>query len=676
VSGADLHDAVAAYRCVDDFFGAPSVDVDETRAEPVPHRYVHGGFDGTATRFSYCFPERYERRFFHYLQGGFGGSEHVATGGMTEFAGVAYAASRGGFLVESNQGHAGAETCPKGGDDATVYAYRASAEAARFARHLAAAIYGEPPEHGYVFGGSGGGYRTIVCMERTEDRVWDAGVASVVGSENTLHKYAAMNNARRLLGTRFDAVVDAVEPGGSGDPFGGLTTAQREALADLYACGFPRGAERSVAEGFNAGVFLWTWQAEILLERQAEYFDAFWSQVGHAGADGALDDAVIDVKTTVARTVTPDEAAEYPISGFGRMLLTAPPDKRVGIILSGEPLDGVDGARITITSGAAAGRRLYCVTSADGLLVGSSMGEAQTQLFDGVEPGDEVHLDNRDFLAYCSSYRHHPGTAAEVARLRVDGRPIHPQHEWLDMASTSSAVFGGLETTGALRRPLFLVQHTHDSSGWPSGGTGYADDVLAAGDPPIVEQFRFWWLEHAEHVPAGSIPARARPVPTTRLIDFGGAHEAALDAMVAWIERGVRPPPSTIAGVEELDQRLVLPDTAAERLGLQPVAIATADGAARADVRVGDAVAFVVDAAAPPDAGAIVEIAWDFDGRGTWPVVHRPRPATSVRHEVTQMFDEPGTYFPVARVVSHLAGDGDDPFARVTNLGRCRVVVR
>ena len=82
------------------------------------------------------------------------------------------------------------------------------------------------------------------------------------------------------------------------------------------------------------------------------------------------------------------------------------------------------------------------MTSADGLLVGSSMGEAQTLLFDGVEPGDEVHLDNRDFLAYCYSYRHHPETAAEVRRLAIDGQPLYPQHEWLDMASTSSPVFG------------------------------------------------------------------------------------------------------------------------------------------------------------------------------------------------------------------------------------------
>ena len=54
----------------------------------------------------------------------------------------------------------------------------------------------------------------------------------------------------------------------------------------------------------------------------------------------------------------------------------------------------------------------------------------------------------------------------------------------------------------------------------------------------------------------------------------------------------------------------------------------------------------------------------------------RPSPAASVRHEVSHSFTEPGTYFVAARVVSHLAGDPNDPFARVTNLARCRVVVR
>jgi hypothetical protein len=263
-----------------------------------------------------------------------------------------------------------------------------------------------------------------------------------------------------------------------------------------------------------------------------------------------------------------------------------------------------------------------------------------------------------------------------VRRLAVDGRAVYPQHDWLDMASTSSPVFGGLGTTGKLRRPLFLIQHTHDSSGWPSGGTGYADDVREVVGSALNEEFRFWWLDHAEHIPAASIPARSRPVPTTRLIDFGGGHEAALDAMVAWVERGVAPPPSTVFVLDAQDKGLQLPASAGDRLGIQPVAIATANGGARAEVGVGDVVSFAVDAAAPPDGGAIVEIAWDFDGSGTWPEVHRPEPAASVRYEVSYTFAEAGTYFPAARVVSHLAGDADDLFARVTNLGRCRVVVR
>ena len=90
--------------------GAPFVDVDEQRDEPVPHRYVHGGFTGTATRFACSFPDGGGARFFHFLEGGYGGNEHSPVGGPG-FPGVAYAASRGGFFLQGNQGHIGAEPC-------------------------------------------------------------------------------------------------------------------------------------------------------------------------------------------------------------------------------------------------------------------------------------------------------------------------------------------------------------------------------------------------------------------------------------------------------------------------------------------------------------------------------------------------------------------------------------
>jgi hypothetical protein len=671
-----MDDMITTYDPVDAFFGAPFLDVDDQRSDPVPHRYVHGGFATTATRFSFYFPADAGERFFHYLEGGFGGNERASTLGRDFFGGLRYAASRGGFFVESNQGHVGAEPCPKAGEDATVYAYRASAESARLGRHLATAIYGTAPRHGYLFGGSGGGHRTLCAMEHCEhDDVWDAGVASAIGAAGTLGKYAAMNNARRLLADRFEQVIDAVEPGGSGDPFETLSGPQREGLADLYACGFPRGAERSVPDGVNAGVYLWTWNADFLVKAQAEYFNRFWSEPGHAGFDGLVDDHVINLKTTVARVVLPEEASTYPQSGFGRTLLTAAPHKRVAIIVTDDPPTNVEGARLTLTSGAAAGRSLYCVISTGGLLIGSGIGEAQTRLFDDVEPGDEVHIDNRDFLAYCYHYRHHLASPSEVRRLWMDGRPIYPQHAIVPLGSGGSPVFGPMKLTGTIRRRLFVLQHAQDTSGWPEGGIAYHDRVKAHLGGAIDEHFRFWWLEHAEHIPGSAIPMRTHPAPTTRLIDYAGAHEAALDAMVAWVERGITPPSSTGYTFEITDKALRLPATAADRGGIQPVVQATANGSDRADIRAGENVSLEVSAEAP--VGAIVEVAWDFDGSGSWPERrHPPEPVSSILDSVQHVFDQPGTYFPSVRVVTHHTGDRVDRHGRVMNLARCRVVVQ
>src|SRR4029077_16193099 len=65
------------YVVTDEFFGEPYVDVDEDRDAPLRHRYLHGGFVGTDTRFSFYFPtDGWQGRMLNPLQGGFGGSEH------------------------------------------------------------------------------------------------------------------------------------------------------------------------------------------------------------------------------------------------------------------------------------------------------------------------------------------------------------------------------------------------------------------------------------------------------------------------------------------------------------------------------------------------------------------------------------------------------------------------
>jgi hypothetical protein len=61
--------AVMAELEGDPMFARPYIDLDEWRAEPVRHRYVHGGFEDTDTRFSFYLPptEQYEGRFFQYI---------------------------------------------------------------------------------------------------------------------------------------------------------------------------------------------------------------------------------------------------------------------------------------------------------------------------------------------------------------------------------------------------------------------------------------------------------------------------------------------------------------------------------------------------------------------------------------------------------------------------------
>ena len=58
-----------SFSIKDTLFKQPFIDVDEWRDVPARHRYVHGGFMGTETRFSLYFPpkKQYQGRFFQYI---------------------------------------------------------------------------------------------------------------------------------------------------------------------------------------------------------------------------------------------------------------------------------------------------------------------------------------------------------------------------------------------------------------------------------------------------------------------------------------------------------------------------------------------------------------------------------------------------------------------------------
>ena len=97
-----------------------------------------------------------------------------------------------------------------------------------YSRVLAAEMYGEHRPYGYVFGGSGGAYRTMACIENNPG-VWDGAVPYIHGTPMSMPSmFSVQAHAMRILRHQLPQIVDAVEPGGSGDMYAGLTVEERE----------------------------------------------------------------------------------------------------------------------------------------------------------------------------------------------------------------------------------------------------------------------------------------------------------------------------------------------------------------------------------------------------------------------------------------------------------------
>ena len=495
---------IEGYKVTDTFFGTPYLDVDEMRDDYVRHRFIHGGFEGTGTRFSVHFPEAdiYQGRFLQPLEGGTAGNEYAygapAPGTLSFPGGLDTAVRLGAYLVQSNQGHHGTEKCPKGKDDVTIYGHRASAEVGRFARYLAAQVYGERPRHGYVFGGSGGGKRSPTCLEQAPD-VWSGCLPFMGGAQvdpENVEKpmiatqiifYTALLNVQRMLGDKLKQVVDAVEPGGSGDPFAGLNVDQRQALADLYRCGFPRGAEFLVdPDNYTGQIYEWAWSAEEIHHIDPTYFTDFWTKPGYGGHDTPhlFEKDIINTEITVGKVITAGELAKLIKTGGpeGRSASAVSasrgkPENVVGIALSHRPDGYMVGAGLEFLDGAAKGRKLYCTVESGSLIMGGALGEAGNLRFNGVKAGDRIKITNRDFMAYCHWYRHHVVTDNNDFRNEmVDGEALYPQRD----VQVPATVFTGGRNTAQFEGKMLWYQHTHDAAVWPATAFYYRNEVYQA----------------------------------------------------------------------------------------------------------------------------------------------------------------------------------------------------
>ncbi len=666
-------------------FNQPYVDVREWRDEPADapvfpggittqrggaapvkarHLYVHGGFTGTDAKFSFCFPPvgEYQGRFFQATHQLLAGEEATARN-------VAFALASGGYSVQTNMGGRDnprtAEEGASGRFDPTLRGYRVNAAAAKFSRVVAADVYGPHRAYGYLYGGSGGAYQTVTSAEMTTG-VWDGFVPYVMGSPQSIPNcFTVRVHALRVLKDKWSSIIDAIEPGGSGDPYAELNDEERAALEEAARTGFPlRAWFNYVPQGGGPLVLV----ASYVPVLDPTYLDDFWSKPGYLGTDptSSVRAARIQHETTVVEVI---------------------PHRRTQLKLSSVPTGDLTGADVIITSGAAAGKTASLGrVASDGKgqigLVFESVDEtidvtADPSVVGSIQAGDEVRIDNSRFLALQTYHRHQfPPADPDFDYPDVydyfrnpDGTPRYPQRD-VDIGAAGTLGATGQIPTGRFNGKMIVVECLHDGDALPWQADWYRKKVEGVEGPHVDEKYRLWYVDNANHTDPTTESQQ------THAVAYSGTVQYALRELSAWVEQGIVPPATGEYRVH--DGQVHVPASAADRKGIQPVVHLTANGGERAEVAAGDVVTFTAQIEVPPQApGKVVSAKWDFEGLGTYrDATGLGAPTSETVHlATTHAFTNPGTYFPALRVASQREGNPGTPFARSLNFSRVRVVV-
>ncbi len=636
---------------IDPDYAQPMILIDEERSEPAPHRYVHGGFEGTDARFSFYFPPaaQYEGRFFHNTYpmavtadiGPFPIQFEVAVGDL------GFTLDSGAYYVQTNNGL----VFRNPGADPAIAAYRVNAAAAKFSRQVAADVYrdshGAHRPWGYLFGGSGGAYQTMGAAENTSG-VWDGFVPFVPGCNHSIPSmFTVRMHALRVLRQRphvLAGIADAVDAGGSGDPYAGLTEEEAGALREVTLMGFPPQGwyrQATLDSGYFANI------SGMIPLMDPTYAEDFWSKPGYLGTDPA---------SSIASRRFGFDSAIAAISGPPFVIeLADVPD--------GEGQD----AHLLILSGEAAGASFPIArTQGQTIELIAVLDHAKAS---GLRVGDRVRIDNLWALALETYHRHQvPPTSDYIGwnQFRdADGAPIYPQRPVL-IGPVGTANAAGSVLTGQIHGKVLMLSALMDIDAHAWQADWYRGLVEQAMGGAFADNFALWFVDRAHH--ENPLDALQR----SQVASFSGALQQALRDLATWVETGTRP---TETRYDVIDSQVVVADDAAARGGVQPVVALTANSSSQAEVKVGAPVNLAATIEVPPGAGKVVSVEWDFEGTGDFTAAEIGTPQTRITLPASYVYTRPGTYFAVVRVGAQRDGDAATPYARVLNLARARIVV-
>lgn len=656
----------------------PYIDIEEYREKPVRHKYIHGGFEGTNVKFALYFPknEEYKNRFFHKVspvQGDENAAQYEDNG-----IEIAFAVTSGSYFVESNMG--GMTLDP-------TLIWKSSSQVAEYSRVIASRLYGNHRPHGYIFGGSGGSFKTIGCISNTEG-VWDGAVPFVSGAPYSMpNNFTIRVHAKRILEKKLPQIIDAIEPGSNVSMYEGLNQEEKEALEEFIHMGFPPKTIFSL-DLIGAGALPVLTPAIRMMD--PTYYTDFWTLPGYLGSDrkSSASRARIQHKTKITCLHLPSVSEIHEKQGYSGV---DDAWKSLQINLGNENLIKIEtypqgeiylgnGSVLLIETGEAAGQTIPIGTFNDGVVtVGISLSaDFLLDTLSKIKIGDEVILDNSDYLALQTYHRHQLPPVGDGYIPWNDifrdenGEPKFPQRQLpFSVGPYLTQNGGGMVDPGYFKCKAIMVGCLMDESAVPWQQDWYRKQIENKRGDKVDEYFRLWYVENAMHGDSEHKYDDLHVVPYMPVV-----HQALLD-ISDWVEKGIEPQENYVYSI--IAGQVEIPVRANDRKGIQPSVELLVNGGLRADIKPGEAAKFTAEIELPENTGEIISAKFDFDKSGRFLSVaslnFTDGSRTKATIETEYIFHEVGTYFPVLFVTAGRYGEKTNEFARPVNLARVRVVV-
>lgn len=516
--------------------------------------------------------------------------------------------------------------------------------------------------------------------------MWDGAVPFVIGSKMAMpYIYTVRSHAMRILRNKLDIVKDAVEPGGSGDPYAGLNEEEAAALREAELLGFPIKTW-SVYDTLGEGAL--PVLSPIVKRIDPTYCKDFWEKPGYLGTDpkgSAVRDHIVmesrvekilyaqESAAGIADTI--DENNAYGVDEAWKHAMNRGMKLPV-FVLSQFPKEGsyLNGLRIRFLDGKLAGEEFDSMCLGGKIItVDGGMDDRDLEnMMSQVREGDRVVLDNSEYIAMQTFHRHQVPEKDYRAwdQFRdANGNPIYPQRPILVGPVIADEGAGSVQKGNAPCR-MIIVASLMDESAFPWMADWYRCLVQSNTGTNAEEKLRLWYMENCMHTDCGE----GNGGDHQHIVSYLGALYRALLDLSDWVERGINPAPSSCYDMDGGQVRIR--EGAGVRKGIQPVVSMRVNGCERVDVSCGETVEVKAVIELPEGCGELEETVWDFTASNQFlpgeeiTVCDGGRRVEAVN---SYTYSEPGTYFPVVKVaVNRTRGD---EFTRVRNQARVRVVV-